>query len=308
MWRKLGAKFEQGWGAVVRRAGRLDVAHIVRSTDKQPEIRLFDSFAIDSGEGAALASLAQARNLKRYRCATLLGEAAYRLVQIEAPAVPVEERAEATRWRLKDMVDFPVDGAAIAVVDIPGDSGRQAQVFAIAAPREAVGDCMEMFRAAKIPLEAIDIPEMALRNVAKLFEEENRGLAFLSITQSDCLLIITLRGELCLSRHIDLSSTALAQADEERRGQLLERLALELQRTLDNFDRQYSYIPVSRLVLASEYDAQATLAALAVNLYLSLQLMDLAQVAEFPSLPELRSLERQAQGVYAIGAALREEA
>jgi len=305
---KFGAKFEQGWGAVVRRGGRLDVAHVLRSTGNSPEIRLYDSFAIEAGEAAALGGLAQVRNLKRYRCVTLLDAAAYRLVQLEAPTVPVEERAEATRWRLKDMVDFPVDGAAIALVDIPGDSGRQAQVFAIAAAREAVGECMEMYRQAKIPLEVIDIPEMALRNVGKLFEEENRGLAFLAMTQEDCLLVITHRGELCLSRHIDLTSTALAQADEDRRGQLLERLALELQRTLDNFDRQYSYIPVSRLLVASEFDAEATVAALATNLYLPLQAMDLAKVVEFSSVPELRSLERQAQGVYAIGAALREEA
>lgn len=307
MWRKLGAKFELGWGAVVRRAGRLDVTHVVRSADNPPEIRLFDSFAIESSEADALARVGQARNLKRFRCATLLSEAAYRLVQLEAPAVPMEERVEATRWRLNDMVDFPVDGAAIALVDIPGDGVRQAQSFAIAAPSEAVGDCMRMFRQAKIPLEAIDIPEMALRNVAILFEEENRGLAFLSVTQGDSLLIITHRGELCLSRHIDLSAAALTQADEERRNQMLERLALELQRTLDNFDRQYSYIPVSRLLVASEFDGPATVTALATNLYLPVQAMDLAQVINFPSVPELRSLERQAQGIYAIGAALREE-
>ena len=308
MWPKLGAKFEQGWMALVRRAGRLDLAHVRRATGGRPEVLLFDSFAMEGSAQEALSRLAQAGKLRRYRLSTLLADNEYRLSQLEAPSVPQEERVDAVRWRLKDAVDFPVAGAAIAVADIPGDSGRQAQVFAVAAARETVAGVMEEFRAAKVALEAIDIPEMALRNLAALFEEENRGLAFLAVGKSDSLLVITHRGELCLARHIDLSASTLAASDDERRRQLLERLALELQRTLDNFDRQFSYIPVSKLLVASEFDAAATVSGLAENLYLPIQAMDLGLVLEFPAIPELGSPERQAQGVFAIGAALREMA
>jgi MSHA biogenesis protein MshI len=171
-----------------------------------------------------------------------------------------------------------------------------------------VGERMALFHEKKIPLEAIDIPEMAVRNVAVLFEEANRGLAFLALTQNEGLLTITCRGELYLSRRIEVAADALGQADEERRRQMLERLALELQRTLDNFDRQYGFISVSRLLVASEFDSAGTVAALAENLYLPVQAADLATVADFAALPELRSAERQAQSLLAIGAALRSEA
>ena len=86
---------------------------------------------------------------------------------------------------------------------------------------------------------------------------------------------------------------------------MLERLALELQRTLDNFDRQYGYVSISRLMLASEFDGRGVVAALADNLYLPVLAMDLADVIDFPAVPELKGLERQAQGLMAIGAALR---
>lgn len=308
MWPNIGVKFEAGWMSVVRHGDRIDLAHVICPVGKRPEIKLCDSFRIEKSEADALSRLGQSRGLKRYRCAALLGENDYRLVQVDAPAVPAEERVQALRWRLKDVVDFPVDDAAIAVADIPTEGGRQASVFAVVAPASVVGERMALFHEKKIPLEAIDIPEMAVRNVAVLFEEPNRGLAFLALTQGDSLLTITCGGELFLSRRIEIDSNALATADEERRRQILERLALELQRTLDNFDRQYGFISVSRLLVASEFDSAGTVAGLVENLYLPVQAADLATVADFAGLPELRSAERQAQSLLAIGAALRSNA
>lgn len=305
MWPKFAAKFEDGWLAVVRRGMRLDIAHVISAAGRRPEIRAFDSFHIENGEADALSRLAQSKKLKRFRCTTLLGENDYRLVQLDAPAVPVEERIQALRWRLKDVVDFPVETAALAVAEIPAEGGRQASIFAVAAPATAVGVQMTKFGQAKINLEAIDIPEMAVRNVAVLFEEPNRGLAFLVLNDDDSLLTITSQGELYLSRRIEMTAEALASEDVERRQLMRDRLALELQRTLDNFDRQYGFISVSRLLVATERDSAGLTAALAENLYLPVQAMDLGQVADFDTLPELRQAERQAQCLLAIGAALR---
>lgn len=294
--------------SVVRLGDRIDLAHVIRAAGKRPEIHLCESFRVEGAESDTLARLAHSLNLKRYRCATLLGENEYRIAQLEAPAVPSEERVQALRWRLKDMVDFPVDEAAVVVADIPVEGGRQPQVFAVIASRPTVAGKMALFNEARVPLETIDIPEMAVRNVACLFEEANRGLAFLVMSAGESLLTITFGGELYLSRHIEVSSQVIADADGERRQQIVERLTLELQRTFDNFDRQYGFIPVSRLLVCSEFDCAGTVAALAENLYLPVQAADLTQVVEFNGIPELRTAERQAQCLLAIGSALRSEA
>lgn len=305
----LQAKKAKGWMAVVRQGERMDLAHVIRPAGGRPEIRLLDSFGLEKGEVDALERLRAARNLKSFRCTTLLAEGDYRLLQIDVPAVPDAEKVQAARWRLKDMVDFPVEDAAIGLLDIPlkdGAGGRQPMAFAVIAPAAAVAERMRLFDGAKVPLEAIDVPELAQRNVASLFEDANRGLAFLGMADGDGLLTITYGGELYLVRRIEVSAKALADADPERRQMLIERLVLELQRTLDNFDRQYSFITVARLVLACEHPVDGLRAALAENLYVPVEAMDLATVADFPGLPELRNPERQAQCLRAIGAALRE--
>ena len=301
---KFGAKFQEGWVAVVRRRARLDLAHVIQAPGERPRIEILDSFA-DDGQDNSLPRLAQLRGLKKFHCVTLLGENDYRLNQFEAPAVPRAEWTQALRWRLKDAVDFTIDGAAVDVLEIPTEGGRQPLVIAVAAPREAIGAQMASFHQARLQLAAIDIPELAVRNVAALFAEANRGLAFLLLNDEESLFVITYRGELCLSRRIEMTAVALTPEDAERCQQMRERLALELQRTLDNFDRQFGFISVSRLVVASERDSAGLVAALRENLYLPVLAMDLAEVADFAGLPELRQLERQAQGLLAIGAALR---
>jgi hypothetical protein len=45
---------------------------------------------------------------------------------------------------------------------------------------------------------------------------------------------------LLVVRHVEITARQLSAADEDRRGMLFERIALDIQRSLDNFDRIYS--------------------------------------------------------------------
>ena len=82
---------------------------------------------------------------------------------------------------------------------------------------------------------------------------------------------------------------------------------LDLQRTLDHFDRQFSYLTVSRLLLAPLPADLGIRERLAENLYVPVQTMDLAEVLDFPGAPELRDVDRQRLRLQLIGAALRND-
>lgn len=301
---------EPGWLAVLPQGDRIVLAHAVRGLGVRPEMRMLDSFAADQGEVKALQRLQASRKLKSYACTTLMASGEYNVSQLDAPNVPPAERKEAARWALKGMVDYPVDSACIDLLDIPMDgagAGRQASVFAVSAAEQAVRARIHSFDEAKVPLLAIDIPELAQRNVAALFEDENRGLAFLRLDSAGGMLTLTFHGELIALRRVEVSAAQLTEGNDERRAQVMERLVLELQRSLDNFDRQYSYIPVSKLMVAAYPQVENLAAALGENLYVPVHEMDLAQVMDFPAVPELRALPYQAMSLLAIGAALRND-
>ena len=93
--------------------------------------------------------------------------------------------------------------------------------------------------------------------------------------------------------------------DAALRERVQERLVLEVQRSLDNFDRQFSHIPVSKVVLAAYPVVENLTEALREVIYLPVHEIDLAAVLDFPSIPELKQPQNQARNVLAIGAALR---
>ncbi len=304
----LSARRKPGWMAILPHGRGITLAHVLRERNTRPEVRLLDSFAAETGERDALQRLRAARHLKSYACTTLMSAAECNVTQLEAPAVPKEERKEALRWALKESVNFPVDSACIDVLDIPGDglpAGRSAGVLVVSASEQAVRARIAVFEEAKISLDAVDIPEMAQRNVAALLEDENRGLAFLRLDETGMMLTLTFRGELVAVRRGEMTTLQMTGSDQDAAARTKERLMLELQRSLDNFDRQYSHIPVSKIVLAAYPNVEGLADELRANTYVPLHELDLSPVLDFPAVPELRNTQYQAKHLLAIGAALR---
>ncbi len=296
-----------GWLALAFHPERVDVAHVQRRPGARPQVTRLESFARQGEEAALLATLRKQRELGRHVCTTVLEPGAYQLVQVPAPAVPPEEMAAAVRWGLKDALDFPVDNATVDVLPIPLDeaAGRTPQVFAVAADNTRLAPRIQSCDAAGLALQAVDVPELAQRNLAALVEEENRGLAFLTFDAAGGMLTVTWRGELYLSRRIDISSTQLQVADSERRTALFERIGLELQRSLDNFERVFSFISVSRLAIGPGSLAEPLAAFLRDYVYIPVDLFDLVAVLDCSAVPELREPALQAERLLVVGAALR---
>ena len=100
----------------------------------------------------------------------------------------------------------------------------------------------------------------------------------------------------------------LAGASGAAPGGVYERVLLDVQRSLDNFDRNYSSITLTRLLVAPIPGAAAFVDYLKGNLYQPVELLDLAQGIDIARIPALAEPENQADALLAIGAALRDEA
>lgn len=311
MVRSIFSKRESGELAVVNLyASGVEVARVRRNAAAHPVVEFCSARPCASDQAETLQSLRRELHLERFRCATLLPAAQYQLQLLDAPNVPDAEMKAAVRWKLKDFVDYPVESACVDVIPIPADAGaptRGRSVYAVSARNADIEARMTLFAQAKIPLRVIEIPEMAQRNIAALLETDQRALAVLSFGEDGGLLTFSARGELYLSRRINVSLEQLAHAAADVREQMFERIALELQRSLDHFDRQFSNIALSRVMLAPLPEGLGLQAYLAGNLSAPVESVNLGNVLDFDQAPALRETAEQILRWQTLGAALRVE-
>lgn len=289
---------------------RVDVARI-NALGEKPVVEVLESYERGRGDAEALRHLRKKFALGRAACTTLLPPAEYQLLQIGTPqAREPNERMEEVRNKLADMIETPLSHVTFDVLDIPTEKlapGRPLNSYAVVAGNAGVAPRVKLFHEAGIALQTIDIPELAQRNVARYCEQPGRALAFLAFGEHDGLLTFNVGGELFMFRRIDVGLNPLRTDDMDRRQTVFDRIGLEVQRSLDNFDRQFGFVPVGRLLLGPQPVAVPLQGYLKDYLGIAVDVLDLAEIFEFPSVPELQRPERQAQCLLSLGAALREE-
>lgn len=287
---------------------RIEIAKISRNGASPPQVEICDAVEKKSTDLETLHAMRKDFRLDRSRCGTVLDNSQYQLQLLDAPAVSEAELKSAVRWRLKDFLDYPVETATVDVLSVPSDQNaptRGRSVYVIAARNQHIEACMKLFAQARINLGIIDIAETAQRNIATLFEIDQRAIAMLSFGEHSGLLTFSARGELYLSRHIEISRDQLLDSTGEARAQLFERIALELQRSLDHLDRQFSYVPLGRVLIAP-LPADVGLAEyLKGNLSATVEQVNLAEVLDFQGVPRLGEPEEQMLRWLTLGAALR---
>ncbi|MBI3284297.1 MAG: agglutinin biogenesis protein MshI [Burkholderiales bacterium] len=287
-------------------------ASVRRPPSAMPELKFFNFYPkSDKPLPEQLEKIGKDVAGKDYRCSLMLLPGEYQLFSVDALNVPQDELKTAMRWRLKDMLDYHIDDATIDVLDVPGDKnagGRGHSLYAVAARNQLIAERQSLFFDAQLPLAIIDIPDMAQRNISALLETEGRGLALLSFDEYGGLLTVSYGGELYLSRRLDVRLPQLLSEDVDKKIAAFERITLELQRSLDHFDRLYNFIATARLVLAPLGAVAAELQAyLASNLYLPVEILKLESVLDLSKTPALLDAGMQRAAFMTIGAALRQE-
>lgn len=306
---KRKGKKKPGWMAIGFRADGVAAAYARRAESGSKPIVEWLSFYPTEKQGrpGGLARLDKERHVATHQSSFLLPHEDYQLLQMEAPVVPPDELKSAVRWRLRDMLDFHIDDATFDVLSVPADKGaggRPGSMFAVVAKNLLIGQTQAMFDDADLDLRVIDIPEMAQRNLAALVETEGRAVAMLSIDDEGALLTITAGGELYASRRMDVTASQIHHLHAES---FYERIALEMQRSLDHFERQHHTLPLSRVVLGPMRDASGLQAYLSANLYVPVEALDLGAVLDMSRVPELQNKDAQQKYFMVIGAALRHE-
>ncbi|WP_096087577.1 hypothetical protein [Agaribacterium haliotis] len=186
--------------------------------------------------------------LAGYHCRLVLRASDYQLLLVEAPEVPENELREALKWRVKELLQSSVEQSAIDVFTLPAGISRSGKTMAyvVAAELSLIKSLIELTKNADLELDSIDIEVLALRNLLQLKALE-RGAALVRLHQGAGEVSIYRDGDLYLSRNfkVDYGAGLLDELPAEQ-------LALEIQRSLDYFERQMGQAPPGILYLCGE--------------------------------------------------------
>jgi len=287
---------------------RIALAHITRKRD---DVFLENCIRREVNDTATrrqqLSEVVAEAGLTGADCSCVLGSRDYNIYLVEAPQVEPDEVSAAVRWKIKDLLDMPVDDAVVDVFSVPDEAfqGRKKMVYAVAAARSAVEQLIEMVDRAGLSLATIDIPELVMRNISSQFVDDRNGLAFISLKESGSTMNISRGGQLYLTRRINtkVGPDALLEDDWEM---IRDRLVLEIQRSLDYFESQMGQNPVNQVMIAPrKKDTESMMNSLGEALATPIGVLDYTY--ELAS-PETITAETKGSCMMAIGAALRVDA
>jgi len=296
---------------VCQMAAGTSVAFVQRGKSGPPVLQQlsWDAFVSPEERQEALKSLARQERLQGRTAVAVLPPDSYDLMQIELADLPLEERRDAARWQVREMLEFPVEEAVVDVFDVaPFGSDKKPLTYVVAAREKMLRERLELLEEAELSLTAIDIPEFALRNLAELFVGDERGTAILLLQDQDGLLTITRDGVHYLTRYLSSGMNDLvpfADGDYEALTEQLDAIVLEVQRTFDYCESTFHLPMVSRLLVAQtarEIPAVVTY----LNEYLATRVepFSFESVLTVPKGSDPLELNRH---LLAIGGALRRE-
>lgn len=231
----------------------------------------------------------------------------YQILVVEEPAVRLNEMDGSIGWAVSSMLEFPVSDATIAWMKIPTEKllpNRPPHIYAIVAKKMLVDGYRELFKQAKLPLQAVDVRETAHRNLSVLLARPGEGVAMLSVSMRGVQLTVTFDGELYLDRYIDDTFFG-DQVDDTMRERAIERLILQVQRSLDFVGRTLPFIDINRLLLTPMPEEIGLRERIAENIQIPVETVDFASILDLSHVPELSSPAKQSLYSVALGAALR---
>lgn len=174
-----------------------------------------------------------ANNWQRKRCSLILRPGQYQLLLTQMPDVAELERNSALRWQIKDLLDIPVEQAAIDCFPLPDDAyyGRKKMTYAAAASKELIGEYAELLEDAGLDLASVQVAEIAMHKLMRRVTNEASGVAMLFLDER--------RGFVNLCNELNIYQTRGIDVPVDLSSDLaIDTILLEIQRSLDYYERQ----------------------------------------------------------------------
>jgi MSHA biogenesis protein MshI len=224
------------------------IGFVYATNQPEIEIKVCDYFPIETEKSARdiLSKLYFQYDLTTVMCSWVLMPEQYKLLQIDDLDVPDNELKLAARWRVKDLLDFPHQEAAIDVFRVPGHGpGKHRKLlYAVAAKKIFLQKRLEILHALNFQISCVDVDILAIRNLMNMNAKENTNMAFLCLHAKEIQLLLAHNKNLYVIYRKEYEYDDLNNMD------FFNIIALEIQRTYDYFTAQMGFSQPTLLMLS----------------------------------------------------------
>ncbi|MCW8881189.1 MAG: hypothetical protein OQL10_10255 [Sedimenticola sp.] len=270
------------------------------------------SCAFYTGDSAPLLSsvlhdAVKSQGIRGVPAVAVLAPGSYSLFQVETPEVEHEELKSAIRWRIKDLLDFHIDDAVLDIFDLPQSQRKTGprMMYVVVAKNSLIQQYVNQLEEMGLEVGAIDITELALRNVLALSTNSEQFQALLYLPPRYGMIEIVEGDTLYLNRRIEINGNDLEEQGGFGLDEQLDSLVLELQRSLDYHESQFGMGAVPNISIIAPESRRDRLREYAdENLAAKVALLDLNGLLEGIEEIDPSTLYRC---LPAIGAALRSD-
>ncbi len=233
-------------------------------------------------------------------CSLVLLPGQYQLVLLDTlEFVPNEEMAKALRWRLKGLVDYPLNDIAMDMFMVPphGVAGQRKKAFVAVSPLSGLKTRVQLLESAYLRVDSVDIAELALRNSISFLPSQSVAPTIaIGLEEETCQLNVFHQNSLYLTRELNLTQDTAGTPEGH------QAFLLEIQRSMDYCLSELKLPEPQRIVFTpSFYTAENLLKFLQQELAKDVVLMDLSA---FVGIEPSQTLQEQQKYFLCISKAL----
>lgn len=230
----------------------------------------------------------------------VMGAGQYQLLLMDAIDVPLEEMAKALKWRLKGLIDYPINDISMDIFPVPahGAAKQRKKVFVAVTSLPLLNIWLNRLESAYLNVNSVSIAELSLRNILAISGlPQHVPILAISLQKQICQLHVFYHQCLYLVRELGISLTHLTNDPAA-----LQNILLEIQRSMDYCLSELK-LPEPKVICFTPgfYQNVELIDSLKTELNKEVVILDLNK---FLVTPSPLSMEEQEQNLRSIGAAL----
>lgn len=233
---------------------------------------------VNDHDVAALTSLHNVDNLSA-ACELILSPQHYQIVQTDKPQVPEEELLAALIWQVKDLISISPNDLVLDYFDGPMIAGIQ-KVNVVCAAKSRLKQFVHALHKDKLEVSKITTEEFAFAKL--LTAEHGPQLLICQQPQQEIIILIVQHGMLYSFRRLRGMANIGQRSEQELSMGTIDNLSIEIQKSMDFFERQLKQPPVKQINVLLPVENEAFIARkLAENTHLPVELIRLPEA--FPN-------------------------